>query len=218
MTGSAVNNLLGREASVAMGLVKRLEELKSSAPTDIGLLKIIRISLKDNAVPYSVTTARRISVPMLSKVKMELDRMMAAGVIEEIKEPTEWCAPMVAVPKKSGQIRICVDLKLLNKAVKREKYVLPTINDILPRLAQAKVFSLLDAACGFWQLPLHEDSARLTTFITPFGRFFVKRLSVGITSAPEIFQREMSELLKDQDGIAVFVDDILVYGNTSEQH
>ncbi|XP_060774394.1 uncharacterized protein K02A2.6-like [Neoarius graeffei] len=125
---------------------------------------------------------------------------------------------MVAVPKKNGQIRVCVDLKQLNKAVKREKYMLPTIDDILPRLAEAKVFSLLDAASGFWQLPLHEDSAKLTTFITPFGRYYFRRLPFGITSAPEIFQREMSELLKDQDGIAVFMDDILVYGNSTEQH
>lgn len=220
VSGSSVNNLLGRGASVAMGLVKRLDELSSAVPTDIGLLKIkpIRICLKDNAVPYSVTTARRISVPMLSRVKLELERMMAAGVIEEIKEPTEWCAPMVAVPKKNGQIRICVDLKQLNKAVKREKYMLPTIDEILPRLAEAKVFSLLDAASGFWQLPLHEDSAKLTTFLTPFGRYYFRRLPFGITSAPEIFQREMAELLKDQEGVAVFMDDILVYGNTAEQH
>ena len=61
--------------------------------------------------------------------------MVQCAVIEEIKELTEWCAPMVAVPKKNGQNRICVDLKQLNKAVRREKYVLPTIDDILLRLA-----------------------------------------------------------------------------------
>ena len=64
---------------------------------------------------------------------------------------------MMAVPKKNGQNRICVDLKQLNKAVRREKYMPPTIDDILLRLAQAIVFSLLDAASGIWQLPLKED-------------------------------------------------------------
>lgn len=60
----------------------------------------------------------------------------------------------------------------MNKAVKREKFILPTIDDILPKLAHAKVFSLLDAASGFWQIPLEPESAKLTTFITPFGRYF----------------------------------------------
>ncbi len=79
-------------------------------------------------------------------------------------------------------------------------------------------FSLLDAASGFWQLPLDIDCAKLTTFITPFGRYFFRRLPFGITSAPEIFQREMSAILKDLEGVAVFMDDILVYGNTPEEH
>lgn len=144
--------------------------------------------------------------------------MVQCGVIKERTERTEWCAPMVAVPKKTGQIRICVDLKQLNKAVKREKFVLPTVDDILPRLAHAQVFSLLDAASGFWQLQLDMDCAKLTMFITPFGRYFFRRLPFGITSAHKIFQREMSKILKDLEGVAVFMDDILVFSNTPEEH
>lgn len=107
-----------------------------------------------------MTTARRVSVPVLPKVKKKLDRMLTSGVIQPINEPTEWCAPMVAVPKKNkDQPRICVDFKMLNKAVKREKYVLPTIDHILPKLTGAKVFSLLDAASGFWKIPLDTESA-----------------------------------------------------------
>ncbi len=159
-----------------------------------------------------------MSVPLLPKVQAEIERMVQCGVIEEITEPTEWCAPMVAVSKKTEQIRICVDLKQLNKAVKIDKFVLPTIDDILPKLAHAQVFSLLDAASGFWQLPLDIDSAKLTTFITPFGRYFFRRLPFGITSAPEIFQRKMSAILKYLEGVAVFMDNILVYGNTPEEH
>ena len=78
-------------------------------------------------------------------------------------------------------------LKRLNKSMKREKYILPIIDDILPKLAGAKVFSLSDAASGFWQIRLCRESAKLTTFITPFGRYYFNRLPFGITSAPEIF-------------------------------
>uniref|UniRef100_A0A3Q1EIG7 Gypsy retrotransposon integrase-like protein 1 n=1 Tax=Acanthochromis polyacanthus TaxID=80966 RepID=A0A3Q1EIG7_9TELE len=80
------------------------------------------------------------------------------------------------------------------------------------------MFTSLDAASGFWQIPLHPESSKLTTFITPFGRYAFKRLPFGITSAPEIFQRKMAETLSDLDGVAIYMDDILVYGNTAEQH
>uniref|UniRef100_A0A3B3XMK2 ribonuclease H n=1 Tax=Poecilia mexicana TaxID=48701 RepID=A0A3B3XMK2_9TELE len=225
--GPQCSHLLSRNVAVAMGLIKRMEEIRApaqiseSCPDEIGRLKIkpVKITLREGAAPYSVTTARRVSVPMLPKVKKELNRMVNCGVIQPISDPTEWCAPMVPVPKKNKeQIRICVDLKELNKAVKREKYVLPTVDDILPKLAGAKVFSLLDAASGFWQIPLDPESAKLTTFITPFGRYYFNRLPFGITSAPEIFQREMTKLLEGQEGVATYMDDILIYADTPEQH
>lgn len=140
------------------------------------------------------------------------------GIIEIVTEPTEWVAPMVPVVKPSGKIRICVDLKRLNKSVQREKLILPTLDDILHRLAGSTVFSSLDTASGFWQIPLDEKNARLTTFITPLGRFCFKRLPFGITSAPEIFQRKMYELLSDHEGTVVYMDDILVCVSKMEEH
>ena len=95
---------------------------------------------------------------------------------------------------------------------------MPTLEDIAPKLAGAKIFSTLDASCGFWQILLEETSRKLTTFITPIGRFCFRRLPFGITSAPEIFQRQMSTLLKDHEGVVVVMDDILVYGATTEEH
>ena len=186
----------------------------------MGLLKIkpVKVCLRDDAVPYSVNTARRVSAPLLPKVKAELERMVKCGVIEEVTEPMEWCAPMVPVPKRTADVRICVDLKKLNMAVKRERYVLPTIDDILPRLAESQVFSLLDAASVFWQIPLEKETAKLTTFITPIGRHFFKRLPFGISSPPEIFQRDMSVLFRGQEGVEVYMDDILVHGRDEKEH
>lgn len=126
---------------------------------------------------------------------------------------------MVPAEKKNkDEVRVCVDLKRLNKAVKRERYMLPTLDDITPKLAGAKVFSTLDASSGFWQIPLDPDSRKLTTFITPMGRFCFRRLPFGISSAPEIFQRLMSTLLKDHEGVVVVMDDVLVYGSNEEEH
>ena len=144
--------------------------------------------------------------------------MMHAGVIREVTEPTSWCAPMVPVVKKNGKIRICVDLKQLNKAVRREHYSLPSLEDIAPKLAGATCFSTLDAESGFWQTPLEKESQLLTTFITPFGHYAFQRLPFGISSAPEIFQRKMREMLGGLDGVEVIMDDILVYGSTVKEH
>ena len=155
---------------------------------------------------------------MMEAVKEELDRMVESDVIRPVTKPTEWCAPMVPVPKSNGRVRICVDLQRLNKTVKREHLVLPTLEDIVPNLSCSTVFSTLDAESGFWQIPLEEGSQELTTFISPFGRFCFQRLPFGITSASEIFQRKMQDLLQNHEGVEVIIDDILVHGKTQAQH
>ena len=216
-------NLLSRSASQAMGFLQVvLNEATKGHQVygEIGLMKCkpVTIKLKPDATPYNLSVARRVPLPLLSKVKEELVRMEQNGVVQHVTEPTEWCSPMVPVLKKSGKVRICVDLKKLNQVVMREKYVLPTLDEILPKLSGSKVFSTLDCSSGFWAIPLSEDCARLTTFITPFGRYCFKRLPFGISSAPEIFQRIMHELLRDIAGVTVYMDDIIVSGSSMSEH
>ncbi|GFO22276.1 Pol polyprotein [Plakobranchus ocellatus] len=91
-------------------------------------------------------------------------------------------------------------------------------DDIIDQLRGSTIFSKLDAQSGFWQLPLDPDTAKLTTFITPYGRFFMKRVPFGISSAPEIFMRTVSEILQGIDGIICYFDDILCYSKTKEEH
>lgn len=214
----AANNLLSRHSSEVMGLVQRLEETVYGA---VGRMDCspVKIRLKPDTVPYSVNVARRVPIPLRKAVREELGRMQNEGVIAPITEATEWCSPMVPVVKPNNRgVRICVDLKRLNQAVVREKFILPTLEDVMAELGGATVFSSLDLASGFWAIPLEEESAKLTTFITPFGRFYFKRLVMGITSAPEIFSRIMSELLKNASGVTLYMDDVLVHGRTREEH
>ena len=95
---------------------------------------------------------------MRQNVEEELKRMEEEDVIRPVKNPTEWCAPIVVVPKSNGKVRICVDLTKLNESVRRENFPLPSTDQLLAQLSGAKVFSKLDCNSGFYQIPLHEVS------------------------------------------------------------
>ena len=203
--------LLGREVATQMGLVRRVDS--NAMKTEE-----VAIQLCDDAEPCCLKTARKVAFPRMQPVKEELERMVKDGIITPVTQPTEWCAGMVPAVKRNGKIRICVDLKRLNCAVRWELYPLQTLDDIKPKLGGAQVFSKLDAASGFWQVPLEASSQKYTTFITPFGRFMFRRMPFGISSATEIFQRKMVDLLKDLEGVDVIVDDVLMYGATRQEH
>ncbi|XP_062399854.1 uncharacterized protein K02A2.6-like [Sardina pilchardus] len=187
----------------------------------LGLVqKPYTINLKPDAKPFSLKVPRRVPLPLMGKVKQELERMEKLGVISRVEAPTEWCCGMVVAPKKNkDEVRICVDMTPLNQSVCREKFILPSVEHTLGMLTGARYFSKLDANMGFWQIPLAKESARYTTFITPFGRYHFNRLPFGISSAPEHFQNRMtSEVTAGLDGVVCHVDDILIWGATMEQH
>ena len=122
------------------------------------------------------------------------------------------------MPKPSGDVRICVDLKPLNEGVLREFNPLPKVEETLAQLTGATIFSKLDANSGFWQIPLARKSRLLTTFITPFGRYYFNKLPFGISSAPELFQKRMNAILSGLEGVLCWMDDVLVFGRDQEEH
>ena len=158
-----------------------------------------KICLKPDATPRAISTPRSVALPLLQAVEEELNKMVKSGVITAVEDASDWCAPMVVVPKPSGKIRICVDLTHLNRGVKREFHPIPKIEHTLGQLAGAKVFSKLDANSGFWQVPLSVESRPLTTFLTPFGRFQFQRSSPTIISADASSYGLGSVLIQEQD-------------------
>ena len=122
---------------------------------------------------------------------------------------------IVETPKK---LRICLDPRDLNKAIKREHFPMKTIEEVVQNMPGAKVFSKLDATSGYWQLKLDEESSKLCTFNTPFGRYRFLRVPFGIVSAREIFQRVMSQMVEDIDGTEAIMDDIVVWGKDQAEH
>ena len=224
------HNLLGLPAIKALHLLAVVDNVGDNPAgyikqqflslfTGLGTLQgDYEIKLQPDAKPFSLGTARNIPLPLRDKVKQELNDMEAQGVISKVQNPTQWCAGMVIVPKKSGGVRVCVDLKPLNRCVLREYHPLPKVDEVLAQLTGAVMFSKLDANSGFWQVPLSEKSRELTTFITPFGRYCYNKLPFGISSAPEHFQRRMHSLLEGLDGVVCVMDDILMFGRTKHEH
>ena len=223
------NNLLGLPAITSLNLISRMnsihcnaDEIKKLYPhlfQGLGSLgEEYEIKLKEDSKPFSLHTARNVPLPLRSKVQKELRRMESLGVISPVSEPSPWCSGMVVVPKPSGQVRICVDLKRLNECVQREFHPLPHVEETLAQLTGAQVFTKLDANSGFWQIPLARKSRLLTTFITPFGRYCFHKLPFGITSAPELFQRRMNSMLCGLPGVLCLMDDVLVFGKSQAEH
>eukprot|EP00118_Oscarella_pearsei_P023104 m.272463 g.272463 ORF g.272463 m.272463 type:complete len:1311 (+) comp40563_c0_seq3:40-3972(+) len=221
--------LLGRPAIEKLGILRRVDSLENDCAeiqekyprlfTGLGKLKEeYKIAMKDDAIPFALSTSRRVPIPLMPKVKAELERMERLKVITKVDEPTDWCSGMVLHPKPNGSLRICVDLTELNKWVKRERHILPSVEDSLAQLKDARVFSKLDANSGFWQIPLAEESVKLTTFITPYGRYCFNRLPFGITSAPEHFQKRMSRILEGLPGVICMMDDVMIFAATDQEH
>ena len=125
----------------------------------------------DETVPPVQHAPGRIAVALRPQLKDTLDALEAQGVIAQVTTPTKWISSIVAFPKKNGKLRICLDPKDLNRAIQREKYQLPTVEDIATRLHGAKVFTVVDVRNGFWHISLDEESSYLTSFQTPFGRY-----------------------------------------------
>ena len=161
-------SLLGRPAIEKLHVLARIGSVEQPGQSVVdrfshlftGLGKLEEeyiIQLKGGAKPFSLSTPRRVPIPLLKPVKEELDRMVRLGVISQINEPTEQCAGMVSVRKKNGTVCICVDLTHLNQSVKRERHQLPAVEQVLAQLTGAKVLSKLDANSGFWQIQLASE-------------------------------------------------------------
>ena len=189
--------------------------------TSLGKLKGKQIQLSiDQSVKPVAQQQRRVPFHLREKVEMELKSLESQDIIEKVPESehTDWVSPIVVVPKKEGKIRICVDMRAANTAVKRIRHPIPTVKDIALELNGAKYFSKLDLAQAYHQLELAPGSRPITTLTTPFGLYRYKRPNYGTNSSAEIFQHALQQSLQGIEGVRNLADDILVFGKTYEAH
>jgi hypothetical protein len=132
-----------------------------------------------------------------------------------------WAAPILLVPKQGGKgLRFCVDYRKLNALTRKDRYPLPLIDETLSRIGKAKFFTKIDIRQAFHRIRLHPDAEELTTFRTRYGAYKYKVLPFGLTNGPSTFQRYINDILMGylDDFCSAYIDDILIYSDTLEEH
>ena len=173
---------------------------------------LVHLHIAEDARPVQCSP-KKVPVSLKHKVKTGLAQLVKDDILAPVDEPTEWCSRMAVTAKKtSNDLRYCIDPRPLNKVLQRELYELPVMEDILPELSRAKIFSKLDLRSGYLHCVLDDQSSLLTTMMTPFGRYRWKRLPFGLKVSSEIFQKRLHQAIADLDGIECVADDIIVFG------
>ena len=133
-------------------------------------------------------------------------------------EYTPWISSAVVTPKSNGSIRVCLDPPDLNKAIKCNRHYVRSVDDIIPKVAGATHFSILDARSGYWQVKIDEESSKLCTFNTPWGKYRWTRLPFGLTCSGDVFQEKMDSVFGSLDGVTGIADDTFSYGTSEASH
>ncbi len=179
----------------------------------------IKLASGDKYVDPVVCAAGRLPFLLDKQVYKKLDQMVSDKIIVPVVEPTEWVSRMLVVGKPDGDVRICLDPSELNKAIQRQHFAAPTADQLFGKIRKSKFFCCLDAASGFYQIPLTDRASYLCTMATPKGRFCYLRLPFGLKSAPEVYLQVISntvipDLFGDLPGVIIYFGDFLVTGDT----
>lgn len=177
----------------------------------------MKIKLNSDVPVYS--NPRRLSHKEKIEVQKTIDDLLAQGIIKPSDSP--YASPIVLVRKKNGELRMCVDYRALNKITIRDHFPLPLIEDCIEYLGGKTYFSTIDLKSGFHQVPMDEESVKLTAFVTPMGQYEYCYMPFGLTNAPPVFQRIINRVLReliDAGKIVVYLDDINIATKTLEEH
>ena len=195
--------------------VKSVEDLLKLYPNSFGRLGLLKgeYDIKVDPTIPPVQHARR-KVPIESKQGIEeaIDYMVAEGILEPQIEPTPWVSSVTYPVKPSGEVRPCLDVRDLNKAIIQENHKPQTVEEIAHQLAGAVVFTKADALKAFLQVHLTEASSRLLVINTHKGRYRFKRMPFGAKMSQDVFQMKMDLIMEKCPGVISIHDDIVIYG------
>lgn len=173
----------------------------------------------DVTINRPITSAlRRTSPADRITVREEVQKMLSQGAIRPCS--SEWASPITLVPKKDGTTRFCIDYRRLNEYTVKDRHPLPRVDDMLASFRGAKYFTSLDAASGYWQIPVREEDIPKTAFICTEGQFEWLVMPFGLCNAPATYQRMMHAVLGNMmyNSVVCYIDDILIYSRSFEEH
>ena len=177
----------------------------------------VTLKLSNDSKPI-FSKCRSVPVKMKSLVTDELNRLVDAGILVKVFK-SNWASPAVNVLKKDGSLRICGDFSAtVNPVLQKFCYPLPSIEDVISQMNNAKIFSKLDLSNAFLQIPLDEISKELTTINTIDGLYQFQKLPFGLTASSGIFQSFMSKILNGIPDVIIYQDDILIHSSSIENH
>ena len=163
-------------------------------------------------------TQRAYSIPHTQRqaMKEELDSLLNLGIIERANSP--WASPTMFVPKKGGQLRLVQDYRKLNSVTEFDAYPMPLVDEIIDGIGHSTLISTIDLTKGYYQIPISESARAKSAFVTPFGQFQFTRMAFGFKNAPACYQRMMDTLLGGIDHVQAFLDDVVIYSETWDDH
>ena len=172
---------------------------------------------------------RKVPIHLESAFEEEIESLVNQGILEEVKEHTDWVNSYVIVEKDTGnhhssnhtvkkKLRICLDPRDLNEALEREPYHTRSVDEITTQLQGMTVFTIVDFKKGYWMVVLHPDSRKLTCMALPFGRFQWTGLPMGTVVAQDIFQSKLDAIFIDMEGVTGIADDMVIAGRDEMEH
>jgi len=176
------------------------------------------IPIKPNQKPFR-QKLRRINTKLLPSIEKEVNRLYKFGIIVPIQF-SDWISNLVPIHKKTGEIRLCIDFRNLNKVSLKDNYPLPKMDHIFQRVVRASRMSLLDGYLGYNQILVHEDDCDKTTFTTPWGTFHYAKIPFGLKNVGATFQKAMDIAFANEKDVflVVYLNDLIFFSNTDEEH
>ena len=182
----------------------------------LGTMPLITMSIDTGDHPPVAKRPYTLALKHHDWVKAEIDKLLEAVVIRE--SDSSWSAPIVVVPKGDGGKRLCIDFRALNSITRTFIWPMPRVEDILAKLGKTKYFTTLDLRSGYHHIALDKQSIKKTAFCTPFGKYEYLKLPFGLAQAPSYFQKLMNKVLKGLKFAFAYLDDIIIFSNTAEEH
>ena len=191
------------------------EDLPRGLPPTRNLEHTINL-VPGNAPP--VKPPYRMSEVELAELRKQVDALLDKGYIKPSMSP--YAAPVLFVKKKGGDLRMCVDYRALNDITVKNRYPLPRVDEIFDQLKTATYFTKIDLRSGYWQIRVANEDTHKTAFRTRYGHYEFLVMPFGLTNAPATFQNLMNDVLRPylDKFVVVYLDDILVYSDTWEEH